>query len=83
MPVKRYAMWALLFSAMSLTGCCSWCERNCPNCHVPPPVQAAYPAPAPACGCAPATVSYPPAAVAAPVPQQMNCQCTCTPAYPR
>ena len=74
MPGKRCAMWAVLLSVMSLTGCCRWCERNCPNCH--PPAPACYPPP-------PATVSYPPA-VAAPVvagPQPMNCSCTCTPAY--
>jgi hypothetical protein len=81
MPGKRYAIWAALISVMALAGCCSWCERHCPNCH-PPCTPCCSPQPA----CCPAPAAYPPPVTsAAPPPQgwqrpvqQMNC--TCTPA---
>jgi hypothetical protein len=83
MPGKRYAIWAALMSVMALAGCCSWCERHCPNCH--PPVQACAPCcPQPAC-CPTGTAYPPPVTAAAPppqgwqrpgYPQQMNCTCT-------
>jgi hypothetical protein len=72
MPAKRWAMWAVLVSVVGLTGCCSWCERNCPQCHAP----AAQPC------CYPAAANYqqpapPPPPVYGAAPRQMNCTCTC------
>jgi len=80
MPGKRCAVLALLVGALSLTGCCRWCERHCQNCHVPqttsctpavcyPTGQAAYAPPPPV----PATSWQVPAG------QPMQCQCQCTP----
>ncbi len=86
MPGMRCAKWVALVGVLALTGCCSWCDKHCPNCHQPAP--AAYPPCVPCCpapACAPAPVAYGPAPAAAPQtwqrqfpPQQMNC--TCTPA---
>lgn len=78
MPGKRCAISVALVSLLSLAGCCSWCDKHCPNCRAP---QACVP-----CCPAPAAAAYPPVTAAAPVqqtwqrpyPQQMNC--TCTPA---
>ena len=88
MPGKRYAIWAALISVVALAGCCSWCEKHCPNCH--PPAQACAPCcPPPAC--CPGPAGYPPPVTAAaappqawqrtyPAPQtQMNCTCTPVP----
>lgn len=79
MPAKRFALWAVLMSVVSLAGCCRWCEHNCPECRAQTP--ACYPpAPAPvaqpACYAPPAQVSYP-APVPAGTQRNMNCNCTC------
>jgi hypothetical protein len=84
MPGKGCAKWMALSSVIALAGCCSWCERNCSQCHAPAPVAAASPC-VPCCAAAPApvAVSYQQPAPA-PAGQwqrtypQMNC--TCTPA---
>ena len=78
MAGKRCAIWVALVSLMSLAGCCSWCDKHCPNCHTP---QACVP-----CCPAPAATAYPPPITPAPAPQANAWQrsypgqftCTCT-----
>ncbi|MBY0523175.1 MAG: hypothetical protein K2R98_07240 [Gemmataceae bacterium] len=63
MPGKGCAKWLALLSVMTLAGCCSWCDKHCPNCR-----QAAL-APAPQQCCQPCCY---PAAAPAPVPQAVG-----------
>jgi hypothetical protein len=77
MPGKRYALWMVLVgvvAVLGLSGCCRWCENNCPNCHPPAPAcyQPTYPA-----AYAPAPPPAPVQTWSQPAPRPMNCQCQC------
>jgi hypothetical protein len=74
MPVKRFPLLVFLSLAVSVTGCCNWCQRHCcqpaqsgyPTTYAPPPMvapQAACCQPAAPVCCQPAPTCCNPAPV--------------------
>jgi hypothetical protein len=65
MRIRTISLMAAIAVVLGSTGCCSWCDKHCSECHQPPPgyVPAGY---VPAAGCAPAPACCPPANACAP-----------------
>jgi hypothetical protein len=81
----RLASWAAFVAVLLSAGCCSFCEKHCPQCHPQTNYQPCCApvccqptnccAPAPTCppGCAPVAAGYPASSWARPAGQPGGC----------
>jgi hypothetical protein len=87
MRMTCLAGWTALASLVTLSGCCTWCERHCPHCQVPAAPAACAPVccqPQPCCPAPATTPVYPaPAAIAPPPSGYQWSQPQAPPIYPQ